>query len=165
MDQPSEPTRYSSLDPNMLKLKAYLISTVSREFEQVATTPAEREAMVRDKLNSVYDQTGLKLPESVRVQLFHDVLDELVGFGPIQYLLDDGDVTEVMVNRADQVYIERKGKLIDTKVRFENDQQILKVIERIVSPLGRRVDAESPMVDARLPDGSQRQRCDPTRRD
>jgi len=154
MDQPSEPTRYSSLDPNMLKLKAYLISTVAREFEQVATTPAEREAMVKDKLNMVYEQTGLKLPESVRVQLFHDVLDELVGFGPIQYLLDDGDVTEVMVNRADQVYIERKGKLIDTKVRFENDQQILKVIERIVSPLGRRVDAESPMVDARLPDGS-----------
>jgi pilus assembly protein CpaF len=154
MDQPSEPTRYSSLDPNMLKLKAYLISTVAREFEQVATTSAEREAMVKDKLNMAYEQTGLKLPESVRVQLFHDVLDELVGFGPIQYLLDDGDVTEVMVNRADQVYIERKGKLIDTKVRFENDQQILKVIERIVSPLGRRIDAESPMVDARLPDGS-----------
>ena len=154
MDQPSEPTRYSSQDPNMLKLKAYLISTVAREFEQVATTAAEREVMVKDKLNKVYEQTSLKLPESVRLQLFHDVLDELVGFGPIQYLLDDGDVTEVMVNRSDQVYIERKGKLIDTKVTFDNDQHILKVIERIVSPLGRRVDTESPMVDARLPDGS-----------
>ena len=110
--------------------------------------------MVNDKLKLVYAQTGLKLPESVRIQLFHDVLDELVGFGPIQYLLNDEDVTEVMVNRADQVYIERKGKLIDTKVRFENDDHVLKVIERIVSPLGRRVDADSPMVDARLPDGS-----------
>jgi pilus assembly protein CpaF len=138
----------------MLKLRAYLISSVAREFEQIATTPSEQEVMVKDKLNLVYAQTGLKLPESVRVQLFHDVLDELVGFGPIQYLLDDGDITEVMVNRADQVYIERKGKLIDTKVKFENDQHILKIIERIVSPLGRRVDAESPMVDARLPDGS-----------
>jgi pilus assembly protein CpaF len=138
----------------MLKLKAYLISTVAREFEQVATTAAEREVMVKDKLNKVYEQTSLKLPESVRLQLFHDVLDELVGFGPIQYLLDDGDVTEVMVNRSDQVYIERKGKLIDTKVSFDNDQHVLKMIERIVSPLGRRVDTESPMVDARLPDGS-----------
>ncbi len=77
MDQPPEPTRYSSLDPNMLKLRAYLISTVAREIEQVATTSSEREAMVNDKLKLVYAQTGLKLPESVRIQLFHDVLDEL----------------------------------------------------------------------------------------
>ncbi len=85
-----------------------------------------------------------------------------VGFGPIQYLLNDEDVTEVMVNRADQVYIERKGKLIDTKVRFENDDHVLKVIERIVSPLGRRVDADSPMVDGAFTGWLTRQCSHPT---
>jgi pilus assembly protein CpaF len=154
MDQPAEPTKYSSLDPNMIKLKAYLINTVAREYNQVAATPTEREAIVKEKLNKIYEQTGLKLPDSVRMQLFHDVLDEMIGFGPIQYLLEDTDVTEVMVNRHDKVYIERSGKLLDTKVKFENDDHILRVIERIVSPLGRRVDTDSPMVDARLPDGS-----------
>jgi pilus assembly protein CpaF len=138
----------------MIKLKAYLINTVAREYNQVAATPTEREAIVKEKLNKIYEQTGLKLPDSVRMQLFHDVLDEMIGFGPIQYLLEDTDVTEVMVNRHDQVYIERSGKLLDTKVKFENDDHILRVIERIVSPLGRRVDTDSPMVDARLPDGS-----------
>jgi pilus assembly protein CpaF len=154
MEQLIEPTKYSSQDPNMIKLKAYLINAVAREVNQVATSPEEREVIVKEILNKVYEQTGLKLPESVREQLFHDILDEMIGFGPIQYLLEDPDVTEVMVNRSDQVYIERKGKLLDTKVKFENDEHIMRVIERIISPLGRRVDAESPMVDARLPDGS-----------
>jgi pilus assembly protein CpaF len=154
MDQPIEPTKYSSQDPNMIKLKAYLMNTVAREFSQVAATPAEREVIVKEKLSKVYEQTGLKLPESVRIGLFHEILDEMIGFGPIQYLLDDADVTEVMVNRANQIYIERKGKLLDTKAKFENDDHIMRVIERIVAPLGRRVDTDSPMVDARLPDGS-----------
>jgi pilus assembly protein CpaF len=154
MDQPIEPTKYSSQDPNMIKLKAYLMNTVAREFNQAAATPAEREAIVKEKLNKIYEQTSLKLPESVRMQLFHDILDEMIGFGPIQYLLDDAEVTEVMVNRPNQVYIERKGKLLDTKVKFENDDHVMRVIERIVAPLGRRVDTDSPMVDARLPDGS-----------
>jgi pilus assembly protein CpaF len=154
MDQPIEPTRYNSLDPNMIKLRAYLIDTVAREINQVAGSPTEREAKVKETLNKVYAHTGLKLPESVCMQLFHDVLDEMIGFGPIQDLLEDADVTEVMVNRHNQVYIERNGKIQDTKVKFENDAHIMRIIERIVSPLGRRVDSESPMVDARLPDGS-----------
>jgi pilus assembly protein CpaF len=154
MEQPNEPIKYNSQDPNMIKLKAYLINSVAREFDQAAPSPEEREATVKEKLNKVYEQTQLKLPESVRLQLFHSILDEMIGFGPIQYLLDDTDVSEVMVNRSNRVYIERKGKLIETKVRFENDDHVLRIIERIISPLGRRVDAESPMVDARLPDGS-----------
>jgi pilus assembly protein CpaF len=154
MEQPIEPIKYNSQDPNMIKLKAYLIHTVAREFDQAPPSPEERDVIVKEKLNKVYEQTQLKLPESVRVQLFHDILDEMIGFGPIQYLLDDADVSEIMVNRSDRVYVERKGKLIETKVKFENDDHVLRIIERIISPLGRRVDAESPMVDARLPDGS-----------
>jgi len=154
MDQPNEPTKFSSQDPNMIKLKAYLINAVALEFNQVAASAAEREEIVKEKLTKIYERTGLKLPDSVQQELFHDILDEMIGFGPIQYLLDDVDVSEVMVNRFDRVYIESKGKLLETKVKFENDDHVLRIIERIISPLGRRVDAESPMVDARLPDGS-----------
>lgn len=138
----------------MEKLKAYLINAVSREFTQISSSSEERTALVQESLNTAYQQTGVNLPESLRIQLFRDVMQELIGFGPIQDLLDEADVTEVMVNRPEQIYIERNGKLIDTKVKFDNDEHIMRVIERIVSPLGRRVDTENPMVDARLPDGS-----------
>lgn len=138
----------------MEKLKAYLINAVSREFDQISASSDERTGLIQESLDNVYEQTGVKLPDSLRIQLFRDVMHELIGFGPIQDLLDDPDVTEVMVNSPEQVYIERKGKIIDTKVKFDNEEHIMRVIERIISPLGRRVDTENPMVDARLPDGS-----------
>jgi len=77
-----------------------------------------------------------------------------VQFVVTQERLDDSDISEVMVNGCEKIYIERKGKLVKTNIKFENDDQILKVIDRIILPLGRRIDADSPMVDARLPDGS-----------
>jgi pilus assembly protein CpaF len=154
MEKPMEDDNSYLQDPNMVKLKAYLNTTVSREFNEVSTTSDERAAIVQESLNKAYEQTGLKLPENLRNQLFREVLDDLIGYGPIQPLLDEPEITEVMVNRPNQVYIERKGKLIETNVRFDNDYHVLRIIERIISPLGRRVDTESPMVDARLPDGS-----------
>jgi pilus assembly protein CpaF len=138
----------------MEKLKAYLINAVSREFTQITSSSEERTALIEESLKNVYEQTGVKLPESMRIQLFRNVMQELIGFGPIQDLLDQPEVTEVMVNRPEQIYIEREGKLIDTKVKFDDDDHIMRVIERIISPLGRRVDGDNPMVDARLPDGS-----------
>jgi pilus assembly protein CpaF len=138
----------------MIKLKAYLINTVSHEFNQISTSANERSTIVQESLTKAYEQTGVKLPESLRIQLFRDILDDLIGFGPIQSLLDDPDITEVMVNRPELVYIEHKGKLIETKVKFDNDEHIMRIIERIISPLGRRIDFDTPMVDARLPDGS-----------
>jgi pilus assembly protein CpaF len=105
-------------------------------------------------MHDVYRQTGLNLPDSLRSQIFRDVIDELIGYGPIQPLLDDPEITEVMVNGPKQVYIEREGKVIKTSITFESDEHVIRVIERIVLPLGRRIDAESPTVDARLPDGS-----------
>ena len=154
MEKPMEDDSSYLQDPNMVKLKAYLNTTVSREFNEVSTTSDERAAIVQESLNKAYEQTGLKLPENLRNQLFREVLDDLIGYGPIQPLLDEPEITEVMVNRPNQVYIERQGKLIETNVRFDNDYHILRIIERIISPLGRRIDTESPMVDARLPDGS-----------
>ncbi|HWI52946.1 MAG TPA: CpaF family protein [Symbiobacteriaceae bacterium] len=94
------------------------------------------------------------VPPLERDMIASDLYAEIIGFGPIQPLLDDSEISEVMVNRYNQVYVEKKGKLILTDVQFAGDAQVLQVIEKIVSPLGRRIDESSPMVDARLPDGS-----------
>ena len=82
------------------------------------------------------------------------IMADILGYGPIQPLLDRDDITEVMVNGPNQVYIEQKGQLTLTDVKFVDNDHVLRIIERIVAPLGRRIDESSPMVDARLPDGS-----------
>ncbi|MGZ9223252.1 MAG: CpaF family protein, partial [Anaerolineales bacterium] len=99
-------------------------------------------------------QTKVNLPEDIRKQIFDNILDELTGFGPIQPLLEDPDVSEVMVNGPKKVYIEKGGQLTKTAITFDDDDHVLRIIDRIILPLGRRVDADSPTVDARLPDGS-----------
>ncbi len=78
----------------------------------------------------------------------------MLGFGPLQTLLDDPTVSEVMVNGPNMVFVERNGKLHQTDVRFENDDAVLRIIDKIILPLGRSIDADNPTVDARLPDGS-----------
>lgn len=97
---------------------------------------------------------GLVVSRIERQQMFELLLAEITGFGPIQPLLDDESITEVMVNGADLVYIEKGGRIYMTDVTFLDDDHVFRVIERIVTPLGRRIDEASPMVDARLPDGS-----------
>jgi pilus assembly protein CpaF len=88
------------------------------------------------------------------MRILDSITNEVLGFGPIQPLLDDETCTEVMVNGYDQVFVERFGKLQLSDVTFDDDQHVMRVIDKIVAPLGRRVDESSPMVDARLPDGS-----------
>ncbi len=139
---------------DLTKLKAYLSANVTRDLEQNTPPVEKRKEAILESLGRAYQQTRLNLPDSVRIQLFRDIQDELLGFGPIQPLLDDDSISEVMVNGPKLVYIERKGKLVKTNVQFEDDAHVLRIIDRIVLPLGRRVDADSPTVDARLPDGS-----------
>jgi pilus assembly protein CpaF len=110
--------------------------------------------VVKEILNQAYLSTKINLAVTLRDQLFHEIIDDMLGFGPIQSLLDDDNVTEIMVNGASKVYVEREGKLERTNITFENDYQVLRLIDRIIMPLGRRIDSESPTVDARLPDGS-----------
>jgi pilus assembly protein CpaF len=139
---------------DMVKFKNYLIENLSRALEgQEIPVDKQREYVVKG-IAEVYERSQLRLPETARQQLVRDVLDEVMGFGPIQPLLDDPDVSEVMVNGPKKVYVEKKGQLIKTPIVFENDKHVLKVIDKIILPLGRRVDADSPAVDARLPDGS-----------
>jgi pilus assembly protein CpaF len=154
MTAPSQVSNNPLRSPEMKKLKTYLINNISRELEANPPSPLQRRETVTQQLKQSYAETKVQLPNSIRDQLFHEILDDLLGFGPIQTLLDDPDITEVMVNGWNKIYIERKGKLTRTNVSFENDDAVLRLIDRIILPLGRRIDPESPTVDARLPDGS-----------
>jgi len=102
----------------------------------------------------VYAQTKVNLPEDMRTHLFNEIVDEFTGFGPIQPLLDDPDVSEVMVNGPNKVFMEKNGKVTKSGITFDDDDHVMRIIDRIILPLGRRVDVDSPTVDARLPDGS-----------
>jgi pilus assembly protein CpaF len=113
---------------------------------------------VRQRLKILFDQIieaeNLVLTRTEKERLFEELAADVVGFGPIEPLLNDPSVTEIMVNGPKRIYFERKGRLLLSDVQFDDDDHVRRVIDRIVSPLGRHVDEASPIVDARLPDGS-----------
>ncbi len=150
----TQPDAFSQQSPEILKLKEYLMAVVTREMEAHPPPPREQRQVLLQHLEHAYQQTKLQLSDKLREQIFREITNDLIGFGPLQALLDDSDISEVMVNGPHQIYVERKGKLTLTDIVFENDQQVLRIIDRIILPLGRRIDADSPTVDARLPDGS-----------
>ena len=114
----------------------------------------ELQEFVTTELNAAMAEEAVQLtPEEARA-LASQIRDDILGFGPIQMYLDDPTVTEIMVNAEEAIYIERDGKLIETDTRFMSRQHLRRVIDRIVAQVGRRIDESSPMVDARLPDGS-----------
>ena len=145
-------TRLTSAD--LLKFKRFLIENVGRSMEGEQLQSGDRSEFMKQRLQEVYVQTRVSLPDDIRKQIFEDIIDELTGFGPIQPLLDDPDISEVMVNGPKKVFIEKNGRLTKSAVTFEDDDHVLRIIDRIILPLGRRVDADTPTVDARLPDGS-----------
>lgn len=109
---------------------------------------------VEDVFNSILDSESIVLSRAERLRMFESIAADILGLGPLEQLLAEEEISEIMVNGPRQIYIERKGKLIKTDITFANDDHVLRVIDRIVAPLGRRIDESSPMVDARLPDGS-----------
>lgn len=109
---------------------------------------------VKDELRLVVEEEQIPLSGPERQRLIREITDDVLGHGPIQRFLDDPSVTEVMVNRFDQIYVERQGQLYRTETKFASDEALRRVIERIVSDVGRRIDESSPLVDARLADGS-----------
>ena len=117
--------------------------------------PAERRVRVRQEALELLRQRGALLPQRELARIVNEVSDEVVGFGPVEPLLQDPSVTEVMVNGPDDVFVEREGRIERVPDRlFEGEESVVHLIERIVGPLGLRVDHASPWVDARLPDGS-----------
>ncbi len=123
--------------------------------EKLATAERSRvEAEIRALVSSLIAEAGVPLSVSERDAILGDVIDEVFGFGPLEPLLRDKTVSDILVNTYKQVFVERAGKLEQVPAAFQDDQHLLRVIDRIVSGVGRRIDDSSPMVDARLPDGS-----------
>jgi pilus assembly protein CpaF len=118
------------------------------------TNQVEVRRQIEELFGRVADEEGLALTRAERVRMLEQITDEILGLGPLEPLLRDEVITEVMVNGPQQVYIEREGRLELTNVTFQNDEHVMKIIQRIIAPIGRRVDESSPMVDARLADGS-----------
>jgi pilus assembly protein CpaF len=118
------------------------------------TKVAEVRKTIQDLFEQILAEESIPLSRPEKHRLFEQIAAEILGFGPLQPLLEDEDVTEIMVNGAKNIYVERAGKLSRVPVSFESDDHVMRIIDRIVAPLGRRVDESSPYVDARLPDGS-----------
>src|SRR6478609_5847223 len=116
----------------------------------------DAEPEIRTLISAMLDRESETTPLSLyeRESLISDVLNELFGLGPLEALLRDPAISDILVNRFDQVYIERNGRLEPTEIVFKDNRHLLRIIERIVSAVGRRIDESSPMVDARLADGS-----------
>jgi pilus assembly protein CpaF len=118
------------------------------------TRTEEVKRTIQELFEQILSEENIVLSRPERARLFEQIAAEILGLGPLQPLLEDDTITEVMVNGAKNIYIERKGKLHRVPVTFENNEHVLRIIDRIVAPLGRRIDESSPYVDARLQDGS-----------
>ncbi len=118
----------------------------------------ENEELLKERIfqisEEVLNEEDAHLSKADRLKITNEVVDEVLGYGPISSLIRDQSITEIMVNGPDQVYVEKNGKLFLTAVRFKDSSHIMQVIDKIISPIGRRIDESSPMVDARLPNGS-----------
>ena len=117
-------------------------------------TQAELEHMVRGALQEAMQAEDILLTTAERTRISQEISDDILGYGPIEPYLRDPDLTEVMVNGHDSIYIERGGRLVKVEGKFADEPHLRRTIDKIVSRIGRRVDESSPMVDARLPDGS-----------
>jgi pilus assembly protein CpaF len=140
-----------------LDIVARVHTKLLEEVEPSKLSALTREQMmdeIRTALDKVAQEGVPALSGRARIRVLREVYDEVNGYGPIQPLVEDPSLTEIMVNGPDQVFMERDGKLFLTDIRFRDDGHVLRIIDRIVTPLGRRIDESSPMVDARLPDGS-----------
>ncbi|MFK7928843.1 MAG: CpaF family protein [Myxococcota bacterium] len=139
------------------KIKADLHNELieSLDFEQVGNTPREELAQrLRTTLTERVEARNLPLNRLERERLVEEILDNILGLGPLEPLLRDPEVSDIMINGPFTVFIERKGKLVKTNVTFNDNNHLMQIIDRIVSAVGRRVDETTPMVDARMQDGS-----------
>ncbi|MEW6011958.1 MAG: ATPase, T2SS/T4P/T4SS family [Elusimicrobiota bacterium] len=143
-----------------LKMKVHkdVVTVLETERIKISDDPTQNQE-VRKKVDSIINsllqkETQYPLTREQRSRFISELIDEILGLGPLEEIMRDSSVTEIMVNSPDKVYIEKSGKLIKTKYRFRDEEQIIQVIKRIVAPLGRRIDESVPLVDARLKDGS-----------
>ncbi|MCX7642609.1 MAG: CpaF family protein [Armatimonadetes bacterium] len=139
------------------QLRQSLQERLMQEIERDPSFIQERDRLIRlleTAFESEVMNRNLVLSRTERIQLQLSLINEILGYGPLQPLLDDPEISEIMVNGPYQVYVERHGKIELTGVRFRDEQHLMRIIEKILLPLGKRIDERVPMVDARLPDGS-----------
>jgi pilus assembly protein CpaF len=152
---PLRPTRAQSRETALRDLNARLHTEVIAAFDTLLDASALTvRTKVEEIVNRVAGEYGYQITRDDRARLVGEMVNEITGFGPIEPLLRDETITEVMVNGPKQIYIERKGKIERVDVHFLNDEHVRRIIDRIIAPMGRRIDETSPRVDARLPDGS-----------
>ncbi len=148
-------SKASSPRLEQIKSKIHRDILTQVDLQRMESIPAER---LRQELQALTERAindgNLAVNESERRLLIQGIQDEILGLGPIEPLLADPSVSDILVNGPRQIYVERRGKIEPTDIQFDNDQHLMRVIDRIVSRVGRRIDEMSPMVDARLPDGS-----------
>jgi len=144
----------SRSDPRLAKLEEYLVGAVAQEMQQLSADPLQQRGAVQAAVFKALEGAQVTLAPEVRARIVEDALAELVGYGPLEALLRDAEISEIMVNGTSRIFIERNGELLETDASFQDEAHLRRVIDRIVNPLGRRVDADNPTADARLPDGS-----------
>lgn len=142
------------LESDFLKIRDAVQKSLLKNKNYDASMDSDQlRSIIEDCFNQVLEDEEILYNHSIRAQVLKWVIADIVGYGPIEPLLEDSEITEIMVNGYDEIFVERFGLIEPTSVKFENDAHLLRVIDRIVSPIGRRVDEMSPMVDARLPSG------------
>ena len=143
-------------DNSYMDLKSRVQNKLLSELDQSMDVKqtAQVRAHIEELFNAILADESLVLSRAERQRLFEAIVADILGFGPLEILLADDTITEIMVNGPKNVFIEQKGNLSRAPVTFDDEDHVLRIIDRIVAPLGRRIDESSPLVDARLPDGS-----------
>lgn len=150
-------TNEKKVDPYFelkMKIQNRVIKELDIDFNDISEQNEELKREINSIITKHIEQESLNMTSNQKKKIKEELLDEIIGFGPITGLLNNDKVTEIMVNGPNQVYMEKEGKLVLTDAKFKNDNHVLHVIKKIVAPIGRRIDESSPMVDARLPNGS-----------
>ena len=137
-----------------MRIQAQVIQDLDIDFNEISEQNEALKQDLRLIISKNIERESLNITPSQKKRILDELLDEIIGFGPITTLLQDSGVTEIMVNGPENVFIEVRGKLVKTDVHFKDDNHVMHVIKKIVSTIGRRIDESSPMVDARLPNGS-----------
>lgn len=157
VDKKSNKSDEKEIDP-YFELKVKIQNRVIEELDIDFNEISDQNEELREEINFIVikhiEQESLNMTTNQKKKIKEELLDEIIGFGPITALLADKSVTEIMVNGPNHVYIEQDGKLVLTDAKFKNNNHVMHVIKKIVAPIGRRIDESSPMVDARLPNGS-----------
>ena len=145
------PTRDAYMDLKT-RIQNKLIAELDPTLDVTQTDEVRK--TIEELFDNILSEEARVLSRAERQRLFEQIVSEILGLGPLEPLIADPTVTEIMVNGSKNIYVEREGKIIRTNAIFESDDHLMRIIEKIVAPLGRRIDESSPYVDARLPDGS-----------